>query len=73
MYPNPVENGLLNISTELTGTSRVNVYNVSGQLVKAREFTGQSFTLDVDDLSKGIYIIKISQREISVSNKLFIK
>jgi hypothetical protein len=73
MYPNPVVNGILNISTELNGTSRVNIYNITGQRVKSGEFTGQSFTLNVSDLRQGLYIIETSQGDKSVSNKLFIK
>ena len=73
MYPNPVANGILNISTELNGTSRVNIYSITGQRVKSGEFTGQSFTLDVSDLRQGLYIIETSQGDNSVSNKLFIK
>ncbi|WP_282036701.1 T9SS type A sorting domain-containing protein [Saccharicrinis aurantiacus] len=55
VYPNPTT-GLVNISTEV---EKVEVYNVSGSLVKV--VNGPALTgFDISNLSNGLYVLKVT-------------
>ena len=56
VYPNPV-NEYLTINTNYQGS--VEVFNVSGQIVRSLNITNQSNVLNINDLEGGIYFIKI--------------
>lgn len=60
IYPNPVTNGILNISTEEM-IDNVIVFNMIGQKVfvkgEVREFNSQ---INLDNLDKGVYILQIN-------------
>jgi hypothetical protein len=60
IYPNPTRS-LLNIAG--VSTSKVDFYNILGSLVFTAENPNNNipFTLDLADLSKGVYIAKITQ------------
>jgi|GEM_PF-7094615 len=55
MYPNPVTNGVVNFSEEV---KNITIYNNQGILVKNIE---RAKTINVSDLSSGIYIINTSK------------
>ncbi len=57
IYPNPVQD-ILNIETEEKIT-KVSIFNVLGQEVKTIQPTSININLDVSDLDKGIYTIKL--------------
>ena len=57
MYPNPTTN-VLNI-TELTESSTINVFNVSGQLVLTKSSIDTNEKIDLSALDNGIYMIVI--------------
>ncbi len=62
IYPNPFSN-LLNVSTQAKVES-LKLYNITGQLVKANK---NSNSIDVSELSKGMYILEVisdSNREV---------
>lgn len=67
LYPNPVNN-VLNIETALELQS-VEIYNIQGQRVKI----SNQKQLNVSDLAKGIYLVKIQNNENSILTKKFIK
>jgi hypothetical protein len=56
LYPNPVSNGVVNFSTEITGK----IYNINGVLVKSFEEASQ---VNVSGLTKGLYLIRTSDRQ----------
>ena len=60
MYPNPVSD-LLNIQLP-TGTDKaeVGVYDYTGRLVSTKTISSNNSTLDVQNISKGIYIIRVT-------------
>ena len=60
LYPNPVIDELnINISKNVENVT-VNIYNVSGQLIKAENFTDNQITVNTQNLSAGVYITKIN-------------
>ena len=62
IYPNPVTNGIVNFSKEV---KNIYIFNSLGALVKNVE---RAKTIDVSDLSTGIYFVKTSLG----NSKLFI-
>ena len=60
MYPNPVSD-VLNIQLP-TGTDKaeVGVYDYTGRLVSTKTISSNDSTLDVQNISKGIYIIRVT-------------
>ena len=69
LYPNPTINDF-NILSDVTIQS-IEIYKVTGQLVKKEIYTGANIA--VDDLNKGIYLVKANTKDNSFVNKLIIK
>ncbi len=72
IYPNPVKHALhISSDRELTTAK---VFDIAGKLVKAKAIEGfYSTTLDVSDLSKGIYILEIRTVSGEVNSSKLIK
>ena len=60
IYPNPVSD-VLNIQLP-TGTEKaeVSVFDYTGRLVSSKTISSNDSTLDVQNISKGIYIIRVA-------------
>ncbi len=71
IYPNPVTNGKVFISTKLNLSKQVEIYDVLGKKVMARVLKGKE--LQINDLNSGIYIIKIKEANASATRKLVIR
>lgn len=60
VYPNPANNNItINFITQVAN-SELQITNLSGQLVQQSTINHSQSTIDISSLSKGIYIIKIS-------------
>jgi hypothetical protein len=75
VYPNPVVNEL---EVELFNTnfkkSTISIYNVSGQEVMTGTMLGKNKKIDVQNLSNGVYMLKVSNTETGFSNTVkFVK
>ena len=57
LFPNP-SHGILNLRVERPGIHQVEVIDASGQLVRTSTVTGSS-TLDLSDLAKGLYSVRV--------------
>lgn len=73
IYPNPVTNGkiFIYITSKRNLTKKVDFYNVLGKRVFSTTITGKE--LNIANLSKGVYIMKITENDISETRKLVIK
>ncbi|MDH7912112.1 T9SS type A sorting domain-containing protein [Winogradskyella sp. SYSU M77433] len=71
LYPNPTNTGSVNITSNNTGDMLVEVYDILGKRVKNQTLTNN--TLNLSSLKSGIYIVKITQNNASVTKKLVIK
>ena len=71
MYPNPIANGILKISTLSNSQKKVQIYNVLGKKVLSDTITNDE--LNVSKLSSGIYILKIQEEGKTATRKLVIK
>lgn len=73
MYPNPTQGKVMldlpGIHTENPATIRI--YDLSGKLVKTIEnVETSSYQVELNTLSKGMYIVHVSSQEVSFSGKL---
>jgi len=71
LYPNPVSNGKVYISTKNDLDKEIIIFDVLGK--KVLQTVLNSRELNVSNLSSGVYIIKIYEKEASATRKLIIK
>jgi hypothetical protein len=71
VQPNPAND---NITIKLANAEAVNVniFSVSGELIKDVRINNSTTTVDVSDLSNGIYFVKVLSKEINQTTKLII-
>lgn len=68
VYPNPVKDVLNVISAESIDMLRI--YDLTGKIVKQEAPNKSNFDLDVADLSKGVYLVKLNAGKKEVATKL---
>ena len=68
MYPNPINGNTLYFKT--TKEININIYNALGQIVKSENISENKNNIDISNLSKGIFIIKINFGSTNISKKL---
>lgn len=71
MYPNPVSNGKVYITSKNDSDKEIIIFDVLGK--KVLHTTISSKELGVSNLSPGIYIIKINEGEATATRKLIVK
>jgi hypothetical protein len=74
LFPNPTT-GLVNVEVNgIDGNAIMKVYSIQGQEVFNKELNGNIKTeLDLTGLSKGIYLIKITNEKTNILSKLIIQ
>lgn len=76
IYPNPsAGNTTINIELEEEMGSRgeLYLYNVQGQELREEKFTSRAFQLEVQDLTPGIYLLKIRTDQSLFKSQIVIK
>lgn len=68
IYPNPIKDNYLNVKTN-TALS-IEIYNVLGTNVLTSKVDSYNKTINVSNLSKGVYLVKLSSENSSVTKKL---
>lgn len=72
MYPNPTT-GIVNIKFgNQTAVNAINLYSITGQLVLSKQFTtsSDSYSIDLQKASTGVYIVKIETENGTQVNRL---
>ena len=69
VYPNPAKNSLF-VSLDAT---KLEIYTITGQLVKSFTSVVANQNINIEDIQKGIYFIKITNAENNVIKSKFIK
>ncbi|MBP5412076.1 MAG: T9SS type A sorting domain-containing protein [Bacteroidales bacterium] len=69
VYPNPAKDQIT-ISLANDGNAVAILYNLVGQEVKRVDLTAPVNTIDVADLSKGLYMLKVNQGGVSQTVKI---
>ena len=73
IYPNPVTNGkiFIYITSKRNLTKKVEFFNVLGKQIFSTVIMDKE--LNVSNLSKGVYILRITESDITETRKLVIK
>ena len=71
IYPNPVSNGKIYITTKQNLTKEVEIYDVLGKKILFHTLFGKE--LNISRLSPGIYILKIKEGNTSATRKLVVR
>ena len=71
LYPNPVSNGKVYITTKNDLDKEIIIFDVLGK--KVMQTMLNSRELNVSNLTSGVYIIKINEKEASATRKLIIR
>lgn len=71
IYPNPTSTGFVNITSTNADAMSVSVFDMLGKQVINKTISNNR--LDVSSLNAGMYIVKISQNNATVTKKLVIK
>jgi parallel beta-helix repeat protein len=69
IYPNPATN---NITIEIPQKSEIEILNINGQIIKTIYNNNTKTTIDLENLSSGVYIIK-AKTDRGIAMKKFIK
>jgi hypothetical protein len=70
IYPNPVKN-LLNITSDSFEAKTVAIYNVLGKVVLSEKVTNAP--VNVANLAKGVYVVKVTEEGKTATRKLVIE
>jgi len=71
IYPNPVSNGKIYITSTLNFAKEINIYDVLGKKVVSKRLIGKE--LNIRDLKPGVYILKIVENNSSATRKLVVR
>lgn len=72
LYPNPVENTLY--LSGLQHVKTINIYTISGQMLKTQPVEDSSLSLDMTDYASGVYFIRLrSHNGQQVAKKVLVK
>ncbi len=71
LYPNPVNNGKVFITTKNDFDKEIIIFDVLGKKVLQTQLSSRE--LNVSNLLSGVYIIKINEKEASATRKLIIR
>lgn len=73
IYPNPVTSGKIYINAETTSTKTIELYDMLGKRIVFTEMNGYQKELNVTNLKAGVYILKLSEKNNSITRKIVIK
>ncbi|MGY5848314.1 T9SS type A sorting domain-containing protein [Salegentibacter sp. HM20] len=71
IYPNPVTDGKVYITSSRNLEKEIEIYNVLGKPVQKLRLRGRE--LDVSALEAGIYILRISEDKANATRKLVVR
>lgn len=71
IYPNPVSNGKIYITTKQNLTKDIEIFDVLGKKIYTTSLFGKE--LNIAKLTPGIYILKIRENNISATRKLVVR
>ncbi|MFC4816077.1 MULTISPECIES: T9SS type A sorting domain-containing protein [unclassified Flavobacterium] len=71
IYPNPVVNDRVYITSKTTAPKDIEIFDVLGKRVMQATISGKE--LSVASLTPGVYIIKIKEGDLRATRKLIIK
>ncbi|WP_299398586.1 T9SS type A sorting domain-containing protein [uncultured Gelidibacter sp.] len=71
IYPNPVSNGKITITSNKNQTKQVEIYDVLGKKILSNYLFGKE--LNISKLTPGIYILRIKEGNNTATRKLVVR
>ena len=71
IYPNPVSNGKIYITSTKNLSKHIEIFDVLGKKIYDTGLFGNA--MDISALKNGVYIIKITENNITITRKLVVK
>lgn len=73
IYPNPVNSGktFIYITSKKNLVKKIEFFNVLGKQIYSTRLVGKE--LNITNLNKGVYILKVTEGDVSETRKLVIK
>ncbi|MEZ7499073.1 T9SS type A sorting domain-containing protein [Flavobacterium sp. Arc3] len=71
LYPNPVTNGKVNISTKNDSNKEIMIFDLLGKKVLQTSISSKE--VNVSSLNPGVYIIKINEDNATATRKLIVR
>jgi hypothetical protein len=71
IYPNPVSSDRIYITSKLSQTKEVEIFDVLGKKILQATISGKE--LNISELTAGVYIIKIKEGDATATRKLIVK
>jgi predicted acyl esterase len=71
-YPNPAKNEI-NISLPYEENWTISITDISGKIISTQNYFGNKFSSDVNNFSKGIYFIRLTNSQNQLYHSRFIK
>lgn len=71
LYPNPVTNGKVYISTDENAAKKILIFDVLGTQVLETTILG--LELNLSDLDAGVYVLRVYEKDKVATRKLIIK
>lgn len=73
IYPNPVTSGKIYINAETNSVKAIELYDMLGKRILTTEMNGYQKELNVSNLKAGVYILKLAEKNNSITRKIVIK
>lgn len=74
VYPNPASDVLfVNIPNSIEGTISIDLIDVAGNLIEASTMTAGNQTIDVSQLSKGVYVLQLTTETSRLTKQIVVK
>ena len=70
IYPNPTNNTVCVVLPNEAEATEMELINMNGQVVANKTFSGKSSWLEMADLPKGMYMLKIRNAEVCLTRKV---
>ena len=71
MYPNPVTNGKVYITTANNSPKEIFIYDVFGTLILKTTILGKELSLN--DMDAGVYVLRVFEKDKMATRKLIVK
>ena len=71
IYPNPVSNGKIFVTSKSGENKDVSIYDVLGKLIFQASMSSKE--LNISSVSPGVYIIKVHENEATATRKLIVR
>lgn len=73
IYPNPSVNGIFNVNLKAETNAVINVYNVTGSLVKSLDQVNGNVIMDLSEYTKGVYLVQVKQGNAISTQKVIVE